>query len=66
MTMPFEELEQVYERLAAAIDEAGEGSDTLFLTKLVLLLAQRHADGASFEACVRVALRDLPSAVQRE
>ena len=39
--MPFEDLEAAYEMLAMAIDSAGAQRETLFLTRLVLLL-RRH------------------------
>jgi hypothetical protein len=58
--MPFEQLEIVYERLAHAIDRAGRENEELFLTKLVLLLAQRHADAAVVAESIEAALRDLP------
>jgi hypothetical protein len=52
-------LEQVYDALATAIDQAGPEKATLFLVKLALLNANALADAGVFEAQVAVALRDL-------
>lgn len=57
--MPFQELEIVYERLADAIDRAGS-KEALFLTKLVLLLAQRQDSAGVVTASIEAALQDLP------
>jgi hypothetical protein len=58
-TMSFEDLEQVYERLAQAIDQAGPANEAVLLTKLVLLLARRQGDLAGFEESLTAALADL-------
>lgn len=58
--MPFDDLEQVYETLAAAIDRAGPQCEALFLAKLALALAQRLADRVAVEAAITEALLDLP------
>ena len=60
-TMSFEHLEQVYERLAHAIDQAGPANEALLLTKLVLLLARRQDDLAVFDESLASALADLSS-----
>ncbi len=52
-------LESVYDRLAAAIDAAGEDKAELFLVKLALLNANALGDAAVFEQHVEAALRDL-------
>ena len=52
-------LEQVYDALATAIDQAGPEKATLFLVKLALLNANALADPAVFETHVAAALRDL-------
>lgn len=39
-----EALETVYERLAEALDKAGERNETVLLAKLVLLLAEEIGD----------------------
>ncbi len=57
--MPFEQLEIVYERLADAIDRAGNDNETLFLTKLVLLLAQRQENAVVVAEIIEAALLDL-------
>lgn len=53
------ELEQVYDVLASAIDEAGEAHTPVFLVKLALLQAQDSGDAKRFQELVKVALRDL-------
>lgn len=58
--MPFEDFENVYERLASAIDRAGPDNEALFLAKLVLLLAQCLGDAAVVATSIEAALRDLP------
>lgn len=52
------DLEQVYDDLAAAIDQAGDQGDKL-LAKLALLLAHEVADLARVRACIQAAARDL-------
>ena len=52
-------LEQVYDTLAQAIDQAGPERSELFLVKLALLNAQALGDAAAFSAQVMAALRDL-------
>jgi len=52
-------LEQVYDTLATAIDEAGPGKSELFLVKLALLNAHALGDPAVFQAQVAAALKDL-------
>jgi hypothetical protein len=58
MSLPVEDLEALWERLAHAVDEAGE-QRTLFLAKLALLLADRLGDRAAAEDAIEAALRDL-------
>jgi hypothetical protein len=53
------DLEQVYDALATAIDEAGPEKSELFLVKLALLNANALGDAAAFEAQVAAALKDL-------
>jgi hypothetical protein len=55
----FDDLETAYESLAAAIDQAGPQQEAVFLAKLALVLAERLASPADFEACIAVALADL-------
>jgi hypothetical protein len=52
-------LEAVYDRLAEAIDAAGESRRTLFLVKLALLNAQALGDPELFARHVDEALQDL-------
>lgn len=52
-------LEQVYDTLAQAIDEAGPERSELFLVKLALLNAQALGSAERFGEHVRAALRDL-------
>ena len=52
-------LEQVYDALATAIDQAGPDKATLFLVKLALLNAHALGDEGRFAQHVEDALRDL-------
>ncbi len=52
-------LENVYDALAQAIDQAGSDKSELFLVKLALLNAQALGDPAVFKANIEAALRDL-------
>ena len=52
-------LEAVYDTLARAIDQAGDGKAELFLVKLALLNAQALGDDAVFQQHVQMALQDL-------
>lgn len=58
MSLPVDDLEAIWERLAQAVDQAGDRSD-LFLAKLALLLAERLGDRAAAEAAISTALKDL-------
>lgn len=53
------QLEQVYDTLAQAIDQAGPERSALFLTKLSLLMANALGDPALVEQLVQSALLDL-------
>jgi hypothetical protein len=57
--LAFEALERVYDQLAAAIDQAGEAHEALFLTKLVMVMAHRAGEGLDFGGCVATALENL-------
>ena len=59
MSMPFADLEAVYERLAAAIDQAGDDKSALFLAKLALVLADRLGDREAVLAAIEACLADL-------
>ncbi len=52
-------LENVYDALAQAIDQAGSDKSELFLVKLALLNAQAMGDPRVFEAHIAAALKDL-------
>jgi hypothetical protein len=52
-------LETVYDRLAQAIDTAGEAKAALFLVKLALLNAQALGDAEVFSRHIETALQDL-------
>lgn len=52
-------LEQVYDRLATALDQAGPEKSALFLVKLALLNAQALGDATRFADHVEAALKDL-------
>lgn len=57
LTVP--DLEQVYDRLATAIDAVGPDRTELFLVKLALLNANALADPAVFQAHIDAARKDL-------
>jgi hypothetical protein len=57
--MPFEDLEAAYEALATAIDSAGEPRETLFLTRLALLLGHELGDITAFRSTIKTALEGL-------
>jgi hypothetical protein len=57
--MPFEDLEAAYEMLAMAIDSAGAQRETLFLTRLVLLLSHELGDITAFRNAIGAALEGL-------
>lgn len=58
-TLDITGLEAVYDRLAQAIDQAGETKASLFLVKLALLNAQALGDAEAFARHVETALQDL-------
>lgn len=51
--------ERLYDALAAALDRAGPDVQALYLTKLVLLLANRLADEAAVNEAMRAAFENL-------
>lgn len=57
--LPIADLEQVYDLLATAIDQAGPEKTELFLVKLALLQANTIADASILQAHVEAALKDL-------
>ena len=53
------DLEAVYDSLAEAVTAAGADKEALFLTKLVLLLANASGDWAQVEQTIAEALCNL-------
>ena len=60
-TLDIAGLEQVYDLLATAIDQAGPEKSELFLVKLALLNAKAMGRPDLFEAHIEAALKDLPN-----
>ena len=60
LTIP--QLEQVYDTLAQAIDQAGPDHSEVFLTKLSLLMANALGDPALVATLVDAALKELQGA----
>ncbi|HRK19824.1 MAG TPA: hypothetical protein PK970_12765 [Hyphomicrobiaceae bacterium] len=54
-----EDFEAVYEALAAALDRAGTDKHALYLTKVVLMLANLSSDRAQVESVLERCLEDL-------
>jgi hypothetical protein len=52
-------IEEVYDLIAAGIDQAGEAKAKLFLAKLCLALANLVGDTVAVKQSVDAALRDL-------
>ncbi len=58
-TLPFADLEAVYDRIAEGIDQAGPEKESLFLAKLAFSLAHHLGDRAAVDHCIEVALADI-------
>ena len=58
-TLTLDDLEAAYDRLAQAIDAAGETKAALFLVKLALLNAKALGDVELFTHNIDAALQDL-------
>jgi len=58
-TLDIAGLEQLYDRLATAIDQAGPEKSELFLVKLALLNAKALGQPEIFENQIALALKDL-------
>jgi N-glycosylase/DNA lyase len=58
-TLTIPDLENVYDALATAIDQAGQEKTSLFLVKLALLNAQALGKADVFQAHINAALKDL-------
>lgn len=61
-TLALNELEAVYDALAAAINQVGSTNESLFLSKLALVLANQMGDQAMVEQAIQIALQDLEDA----
>ncbi len=58
-TLPFADLEAVYDRIAEGIDQAGPQKESLFLAKLAFSLAHHLGDRTAVDHCIEVALADI-------
>ena len=56
--LAFQDLERVYEKVAAAIDVVGPERESVLLAKLALALAHHLGDSAIVERCIDMALQD--------
>jgi hypothetical protein len=59
----FQDLEKVYDLIAAALDEAGAEKEALLLSKLCLILAHNIKDVSIIEEAIGIAKLDLASAL---
>ena len=62
MPLSVEANERLYDALAEAIDRAGHEQEALFLTKLVLLLANQLGDEVAVDDALAAAAAQLQSA----
>lgn len=60
-TLPFPQLERIYDELALAIDHAGPRQESVFLTKLVLCLAHELGDGDRISRMIADCQKEAPS-----
>jgi hypothetical protein len=58
MGLPVNDLETIWETIAAAIDAAGK-KDKVFLAKLALLMAEEIGDRARVDRLIAIARADL-------
>ncbi|MDI5987488.1 hypothetical protein QLQ85_22110 [Halomonas sp. M4R5S39] len=61
-TLPFADLERVYEHLATTLDALPEAQERLFLAQLALALAHRVPDVAHVMAAIEEARRGTETA----
>ena len=61
-TLPFSGLEEVYEKLAEAIDAVGPEQESLFLTRFALTLAHKTGDLEAARESLAIALKGLVKA----
>jgi hypothetical protein len=57
--LPFADLEDAYDLIAAGIDRAGAGKAQLFLAKLALALASQLDDAGLVRVAIEASLKDL-------
>ncbi len=57
-TLQFDELENIYDELATAIDAAGPEQESVFLAKLVLSLAHEFGDAQRVSALIQDCLNE--------
>jgi len=57
--LAFQNLEKVYDLVAAAIDDAGPDDESLFLCKLCLALAHHISDLSVIDEAIAIASSDL-------
>ncbi|CAM5405328.1 DUF2783 domain-containing protein [Eoetvoesiella caeni] len=57
-TLQFEELENLYDELATAIDTAGPEQESVFLAKLVLALAHEFGNAQRVSALIQDCLNE--------
>lgn len=60
-TLAFLDLEEIYDRLANAIDAVGPEKESLFLAKLCLTLARHVGERETVERAIEIAATDLDS-----
>lgn len=58
-TLPFADLERIYEHLATTLDELPEAQERLFLAQLALALAHRVGDVEQVMAAIEEARRGI-------
>ncbi|HEU5016502.1 MAG TPA: hypothetical protein VFT69_00870 [Pseudolabrys sp.] len=58
-SLPFEALESFYESVAKALDSIGEANESLFLCRLVLLLASACRPSEALETSIHSAMAGL-------
>lgn len=57
-TLPFEDLEEVYDLLATTLDQVGEENHALFLARLAVTMAHKCNDMDLVRDAVAIALDD--------
>jgi hypothetical protein len=58
-SLPFADLEDAYDMIAAGIDTAGKEKANLFLAKFALALASQVGDASKVRAAIDASLKDL-------